>query len=85
MSPLNNLLGFEYLPEDLPRPYECGAQHYVKSRQPHDIDHKFLEDEGPLGRRTGDRLAIDEDLSRAGRTLNAQYLDSAITLFNNQT
>ena len=43
MSPLNNLLGFEYLPEDPPRPYEGDAQHYVKGRQPHDIDHKFLD------------------------------------------
>jgi len=33
--PPMTVVGFEYLPEDPPRPYECGAQHYVKSRQPH--------------------------------------------------
>ena len=33
--PQMTVVGFEYLPEDPPRPYECGAQHYVKSRQPY--------------------------------------------------
>ena len=31
--PPMTVVGFKYLPEDPPRPYECGAQHYVKGRQ----------------------------------------------------
>ena len=54
-------------PIDLEAPPGLGAEGDIVPHGPPRQERGVLEDEGPLGRRTGDRLAIDEDLSPAWR------------------